>query len=258
MSSVVPNFQCTIHSYNSSSSRREFNNKLTSAEGKVGEETMRAVILLTDKTPELDATALEALMLLLKWPAGMLFPVLDILRLAVRHEAVFSLLHNSYNFLNTVVLQLNGSAANQLMICRCLANALSHSVGRQQIKQQLPQIIELVSSIRAGSANLQIAIATFYLNVTTTQTQEVARPEVCHVTTTGIVELLKWANDLEAWYRAMQAIGNLTTTTCGQETIAQVISVDYVMDKLRELTNTPHDENFTKVNLVGQALLAAF
>lgn len=247
----------TLHS-SIFSCRREFNNKLTAAEGKVGDETMRAVIRLTEKVPELDTTALEALMLLLKWPAGMLFPVLDILRLAVRHEPVFSLLHNSYNFLNNVVPHLNGSAANQLMVCRCLANALSHAGGRQQIEQQLPQIIELVSGIRAGSANLQIAIATFYLNVTTSQTIGVAQPEVCHVTTTGILELLKWANDLEAWYRSMQAIGNLTTTPCGQETVAQVVSVDYVMDKLRELTNTPHDENFTKVNLVGQALLAAF
>jgi len=57
---------------------------------------------------------------------------------------------------------------------------------------------------------------------------------------------------------SMQAIGNLTTTSCGQETIAQVVSVDYVMDKLRELTNTPQSENFSKVNSAGQALLAAF
>ncbi|EDX16017.1 GD20165 [Drosophila simulans] len=56
----------------------------------------------------------------------------------------------------------------------------------------------------------------------------------------------------------MQAIGNLTTTSCGQETIAQVVSVDYVMDKLRKLTSTPQDKNFSKVNSVGQALLAVF
>ncbi|XP_030555223.1 phospholipase A-2-activating protein [Drosophila novamexicana] len=237
---------------------KEFNNKLTSAEGKVGDEVLLAVIRLTDKSPELEPTALEALMMLLKWPAGMLFPVLDILRLAVRHEAVFSLLHNSHNFLNGVLPHLDGTAANQLMVCRCLANALTHTVGRQQIEAQLPQIIELVSCIRAGSPNLQIAIATFYLNLTISQTLGAARPDVCHVTTSGIVELLKWAKDLEAWYRSMQAIGNLTTTQCAQETIAQVVSVDYVMDKLRELTNTPQDENFTKVNLVGQALLAVF
>ncbi|EDW03341.1 phospholipase A-2-activating protein [Drosophila grimshawi] len=237
---------------------KEFNNKLTCEEGKVGDEILLAVIRLTEKSPELDPTALEALMMLLKWPAGMLFPVLDVLRLAVRHEVVYSLLHNSHNVLNFVLPQLGGAAANQLMVCRCLANGLTHPEGRKQIEAQLPHIVELVSGIRAGSANLQIAIATFYLNVSISQTLDVARPEVCHATTSGIVELLKWASDLEAWYRSMQAIGNLTTTSSGQETIAQVVSVDYVMDKLRELTNTQQDENFTKVNLVGQALLAVF
>ncbi|KAH8293200.1 hypothetical protein KR044_011962 [Drosophila immigrans] len=237
---------------------KEFNGKLSSAEGKVGDELLQAVIRLTDQATVLDPTTLEALMLLVKWPSQMLFPVLDILRLAVRHEGVFTLLQNSYNILSLIMPHLNGAAANQLMVCRCLANALTHPTGRQHIQAQLPQLVELVTGIRAGSPNLQIAIATFYLNVTIAQTQGVTSSEVCQLTTTGLLELLKWAKDLEAWYRGMQAIGNLTTTSCGQETIAQVVSVDYVMDKLRELSNTPQGENFAKVNVLGQALLAAF
>ncbi|KAH8413203.1 hypothetical protein KR009_008741 [Drosophila setifemur] len=237
---------------------KEFNSKLSPADGKVGDELLLAVIKLTEQSPELDMTALEALVILLKWPAAMLFPVLDILRLAIRNEAIFTVLNNTHNFLNLVVPQLGGSAANQLMVVRCLANSLSHSTGRQQVEARLPEIIEMVAGIKAGSVNLQIAVATFYLNVTISQTVGVTKSEVCHVVTSGVVELLKWANDLEACYRSMQAIGNLTTTSCGQETIAQVVSVDYVMDKLRMLTNTPQGENFNKVNLVGQALLAAF
>ncbi|XP_017021946.1 phospholipase A-2-activating protein [Drosophila kikkawai] len=237
---------------------KEFNNKLTPSDGKVGEEVLLAVIKLTEPSPELDLTSLEALIILLKWPAAMLFPVLDILRLAVRNEAIFSVLNNSHSFLGIVIPQLAGSAANQLMVVRCLANSLGHAAGRQQVESRLPQIIELIAGIRAGSANLQIAVATFYLNVTIAQTLGVAKSEVCHQVTSGVVELLKWAKDLEACYRSMQAIGNLTTTPCGQETIAQVVSVDYVMDKLRELSSTPQGENFSKVNSAGNALLAAF
>ncbi|XP_022227828.1 phospholipase A-2-activating protein [Drosophila obscura] len=237
---------------------KEFNNKLTPSDGKVGDELLLAVIKLTEQAPVLELTALEALIILLKWPVGQLFPVIDILRLAVRNEAIFSVLSNSHDFLSIVLPQLGGAAANQLMVIRCLANSLTHHTGRQQVESQLPKIIELISGIRAGSANLQIAMATFYLNLTISQTQGVAKSDICYMVTTGVVELLKWAKDLEACYRSMQAIGNLTTTPCGQETIAQVISVDYVMDKLRELTNTPQGENFSKVNSVGQALLAAF
>ncbi|KMY87437.1 phospholipase A-2-activating protein [Drosophila simulans] len=236
----------------------EFNGKLSIPDGKVGEEVLLAVIKLTDQSPELDLTSLEALAFLLKWPASMQFPVLDILRLAVRNEAIFSVLNNSHNFLATVIPQLSGSGANQLMAVRCLANSMSHATGRQHVMSRLAEIIELVGAIKTGSANLQIAVATFYLNLTISQTLNAAKSEVCHMVTSGVVELLKWTMDLEACYRSMQAIGNLTTTSCGQETIAQVVSVDYVMDKLRKLTSTPQDKNFSKVNSVGQALLAVF
>ncbi|KAI8043598.1 hypothetical protein M5D96_004931, partial [Drosophila gunungcola] len=202
---------------------KKFNSKLTPVDGKVGDEVLLAVIKLTEQTPELDLTSLEALIILLKWPAAMLFPVLDILRLAVRNEPVFSVLNNSHNFLGI----LTGSAASQLMVVRCLANSLSHATGRQQVESHLAEIIELVGGIKAGMR---------------------PRRRSVHVVTAGVVELLKWATDLEACYRSMQAIGNLTTTSCGQETVAQVVSVDYVMDKLRELTNTPQAENFSKVN----------
>jgi len=100
-----------------------------------------AVIKLTEQTPELDLTSLEALIILLKWPAAMLFPVLDILRLAVRNEPIFTVLNNSHNFLGIVIPQLTGSAANQLMVVRCLANSLSHTTGRQQVESHLPEII---------------------------------------------------------------------------------------------------------------------
>jgi len=156
-----------------------------------------AVIKLTEQTPELDLTSLEALIILLKWPAAMLFPVLDILRLAVRNEPIFTVLNNSHNFLGIVIPQLTGSAANQLMVVRCLANSLSHTTGRQQVESHLPEIIELVGAIKSGSANLQIAVATFYLNLTIAQTMNVTKSEVCHMVTSGVVELLKWAKDLE-------------------------------------------------------------
>ncbi|XP_030382821.1 phospholipase A-2-activating protein [Scaptodrosophila lebanonensis] len=237
---------------------KEFNNKLSISDGKVSDEVLNTVVKLAEPTPEVNLEALEALVLLLKWPSNMLFPVLDILRLAVRHEAIFSMLQNGHNIMKIILPQLSGAAANQLMVLRCLANVLTHNTGRQQIETQLPEIIDLVMGIRAGSVNLQIAVATFYLNATISQTLGVTKPAVCHVVTTGIVELLKWASDLEACYRSMQSIGNLTTTPCGQETIAQVVSVDYVMDKLRDLTNTPQSENFAKVNILGQALLASF
>ncbi|XP_046812182.1 phospholipase A-2-activating protein isoform X1 [Lucilia cuprina] len=236
---------------------KEFNNKLPATNEKVSNNLLESVIRLTDAAPDVDQTAIEALQILLRWPSELLFPVIDIVRLAVRSEAVFSLL-NSMNFLDALLQHLTTSVPNQLMIIRCLANIMKHEAGRQQVDKRLAPLIEHINGIKSGSNNLQIAIATFYLNLTTTQTTSVANGEKCRMVTEGLVEFLKWATDLEACYRSMQAIGNLTTTPFGQEASALVISVDYVMDKLRELTNTPQAGVYAKINSAGTALLAAF
>lgn len=162
------------------------------------------------------------------------------------------------NFLDALLQHITTSVPNQLMIIRCLANIMKHEAGRQQVDKRLAPLIEHINGIKSGSNNLQIAIATFYLNLTITQTTALANGEKCRMATEGLIELLKWATDLEACYRCIQAIGNITTTPFGQEASALVISVDYVMDKLRELTNTPQAGVFAKINTAGSALLAAF
>ncbi|XP_050319721.1 phospholipase A-2-activating protein [Bactrocera neohumeralis] len=236
---------------------KEFNNKLTNESEKVSDTLLNAIIALTTTSPEVDTSSVEALHHLLRWPNDILFPVLDVARLAIRHEPIFSIL-NSYNFLDNILPKLNSSAANTLMIVRCLANMMRHEAGRKQIEPRFAAIAAHIDQIKSGSANLQIAIATFYLNVTISQTLSVAKSECCRIVTEGVVELLKWAIDLEACYRAIQAIGNLTTTPFGQETVAIVVSVDYVMDKIRELTNTPQSGVYAKLNSAGSALLATF
>lgn len=184
--------------------------------------------------------------------------MLDVTRLAIRNESLFSILNSQQNFLNIILPNLNTSAANQLMIIRCLANMMQHEDGRREFETRLKMVIDVVKNIKSGSANLQIAIATFYLNATISQTSGVANAEKCRFIVEGIIELFNWISDLEACYRSFQAIGNLTTSPFGQEISALIISVDNVLDKIRELTNTPQTGAYTKINSAGKALLAAF
>lgn len=177
--------------------------------------------------------------------------------MAVRNEAVFSIL-NSMNFLDSLLPHITTSAPNQLMIIRCFANIMKHELGRQEVNKHVVHIIEQINRIKGGSNNLQIAIATFYLNQTIAQINGIANGDKCRFVAEGLVEFLKWVVDLEACYRSMQAIGNLTTTPFGQEISAIVISADFVMDKLKTLTNTPQSGGFVKINSAGSALLKAF
>uniref|UniRef100_A0A1A9WEX5 Phospholipase A-2-activating protein n=1 Tax=Glossina brevipalpis TaxID=37001 RepID=A0A1A9WEX5_9MUSC len=236
---------------------REFNQKLPATVERVTESVLRSLLKLAEYPANTDPTAIEGLKLMLSWPSELLFPVLDICRLALRTESIFIIL-KSLDFMDLILPHLSTSASNQLMIVRCFANMMNHMAGRQEIDALLPTLVNHINGIKTGSNNLQIAIATFYLNVTTTQTLGIANGDKCRVVAEGVIELLKWALDLEACYRSMQAIGNLTTTPFGQETLALVVSVDYVMDKIRELTNTPQTGTFVKVNSIGSALLAAF
>ncbi|XP_013111115.2 phospholipase A-2-activating protein [Stomoxys calcitrans] len=236
---------------------KEFNNKLPASNEKVSETLLEACIKLTEPAPEVERTTIEALQILMQWPSELLFPVIDIVRLAVRNESIFTVL-NSMNFLDSLLPHITSSVPNQLMIIRTLANSMKHAAGREQVDSRLAPLVEHINSIKSGSNNLQIAIATFYLNQTVTQTTGLANGNKCRILTEGLIEFLKWATDLEACYRCIQALGNMTTTPFGQETSALVISVDYVMDKLRELTNTPQVEVYSKINKAGSALLAAF
>ncbi|XP_055859180.1 phospholipase A-2-activating protein [Episyrphus balteatus] len=235
---------------------REFNQKQVEGTG-VSDNLLETVVRLAADVPEIDKTAIEALRHLLRWPSDILFPVLDITRLAIRNEQIFNFL-NSFKFLEIILPNLNTSAPNQLMIIRCLANMMNHPSGRQQVESCLEPTIEIVKGIKSGSANLQIAIATFYLNATISQNQAAANSDMCRLITEGIIELLTWSNDLEACYRSIQAIGNLTTTIHGPLSSVQIISVDSVMDKIRVFAEHPQTAGFEKLQAASKALLAAF
>lgn len=86
---------------------------------------------------------------------------------------------------------------------------------------------------------------------------QLADQEMCRLTTEGLLELLKWISDLEAHYRSYQSLGNLTTTPFGQITSTQIISVDIVVDKIRDFMRADLPNGFEKLNEVARDLTAA-
>lgn len=80
---------------------------------------------------------------------------------------------------------------------------------------------------------------------------------MCRLTTEGLLELLKWITDLEAFYRSYQSLGNLTCTPFGPITSAQIISVDVVVDKIRDYMSAVLPTGFEKLNEIARDLTAA-
>uniref|UniRef100_A0A1B0GMT0 Uncharacterized protein n=1 Tax=Phlebotomus papatasi TaxID=29031 RepID=A0A1B0GMT0_PHLPP len=188
---------------------------------------------------------IECLRSLLKWPRGILFPVLDIVRLVVRNEATCGLLVNG-EVMKILVECVSDSAANQLMALRCLTNMQIHQVGRNLVHGKLGEILGRVSEIRKGSVNAQVAVATFLLNATVSQMQ-LADGDECKILGECSLETMQWIEDLEATYRCFQALGNLTCTPVGQEIVALIVSVDTLVDKIKAFTLDNLPDGFDKL-----------
>lgn len=136
-----------------------------------------------------------------------LFPVLDMMRLAVCDANASSQLITP-DVINLIIQNINVPPANQLMSIRILSNMLIHGYGRGLIETCMPNVLVAISTTKKGSANLQIAIATLFLNLTIAQTNY-ADQNQCQLITESIIDFLLWNADPEALYRIYRALGNL-------------------------------------------------
>lgn len=254
---------------------KEFNEKLTDDSLKVSEATLDNVIKFASpvsvfflrfvfslkhykcllQEPAAAQEHVENLQPLLKWPKEILFPILDVARLAVRDQGVCTKLANA-SFLDLIVESLNHGPANRLMAVRCVCNMMSHGWGRGLVEDRLGDIFNRINRSVSGSGNLQIAIASLFLNVSATQLT-VADQEVCRLTTEALLDFLRWTAEAEAFYRAYQALGNLTCTPYGAITSAQIVSVDQVIERLREHMSAAQAPGMEKLTELARELTAA-
>lgn len=85
---------------------------------------------------------------------------------------------------------------------------MNHGWGRGLVELKLNEISNIISQISKGTANLQIAIATFYLNATISQ-HTLPSDEICTTMVINLIKLFNWATDIEATIRGYKALGNL-------------------------------------------------
>lgn len=212
---------------------RELNGKIEDKSLQMSDDTLDDIAAYVGElstVSEQNSVCLTALKYLFNWPTENLFPVMDITRLIVRDPKACQELFEG-DFVKTLLQQINHLPANQMMGTRCFVNMISHPVGRNIVMEHIRPIVDKLSPIHKGSSNLQVALASFYLNLSMTQFDKPSL-DFCKVFSEAVGEFLGWATDYEATYRAYQALGNLISTAQGSLVATHLRSNSELIDKI--------------------------
>jgi phospholipase A-2-activating protein len=88
-----------------------------------------------------------------------------------------------------------------------------------------------LSQIKTGSANLQIALGSFFLNLSVGLLDK-ATSELAKALVANVSEFVAWASDHEAIYRSFQAIGNALKSDSASIVVPAVKENQVLHDKL--------------------------
>ncbi|GAV07214.1 hypothetical protein RvY_17083 [Ramazzottius varieornatus] len=198
--------------------------EFTKSQGiELSESTVKELSgLMQKETVSASAPSFEAmndLGRLLDLPEGKLFPALDLLRLAIRHQAVcdyFCGVERGAFFLDFLLplVKTNKSAANQQLSLKILSNTfLAGASGHHFLSQQRQKILSAVAESTNSPAdkNAQIARITLIVNFAVMLNGRGATEDKLQLLY-GLVEMMKVptaVSDDEALFRAFVALGTL-------------------------------------------------
>ncbi|XP_062372666.1 phospholipase A-2-activating protein isoform X2 [Sardina pilchardus] len=155
------------------------------------------------------------------WPEDIVFPVLDILRLAVRHPEVNARMcggSEGVSLCNHLLSLMGprGRPANQMLALRTLCNCFSAACGRQLLLGQREAVLTAAADLRSvHNKNIHVALATLVLDYAGQllgQPSELEAKAQCLSVASAALEVV---TDREAVFRLLVALG---TTVAGDAT----------------------------------------
>ncbi|XP_060528385.1 phospholipase A-2-activating protein [Cylas formicarius] len=190
---------------------KEFNAKLSGRGLAVSDADLEALSRLCT-VPTSDVSTVDVLFRLLNWPEDFVFPVLDIVRLAVRipqnNETVALKDGGALGDKMKKLIGDNKVPSNTIVALRTVCNLCAHPPGQDLIFANRFDILEHVTSLSHLNKNAQIAAATVLLNLTVLC---VARADDMglFVLAQVVPDILTKFTEPEAHFRAYLAIGTL-------------------------------------------------
>uniref|UniRef100_A0A673LL71 Phospholipase A-2-activating protein-like n=1 Tax=Sinocyclocheilus rhinocerous TaxID=307959 RepID=A0A673LL71_9TELE len=177
------------------------------------------------------------------WPEDIVFPVLDILRLAVRHPEVNAQLcggTEGASLCNHLLglMSPESRPANQMLVLRILCNCFSGSHGRALLLGHRDTVLSRAGDLRVVSnKNIHVALATLVLNYAGRlygQPTEIEAKAQCLSVASTALEVV---HDKEAVFRLLVALG---TTVAGDSTakdLARSLGVNSQISKYARVSD---------------------
>lgn len=176
------------------------------------------------------------------WPEDIVFPVLDILRLAMRHPQVNETLCGEAEGVQLCnhllsLMRPEGRPANQLLALRTLCNCFSGRHGRSLLMSQRETVLLRAADLASVcNKNIHIALATLVLNYATcfhSQPDLEAKAQCLSVASRA----LETVQDKEAVFRLLVALGTTVSSDQTARDLARSLGVNSQISKYSSVSD---------------------
>ncbi|CAH1243636.1 PLAA [Branchiostoma lanceolatum] len=227
---------------------KEFNGKVP-AEHQLDESGLdqinQLLAVTTNQQPGAPtAMQMNTLWKILQWPKEVVFPALDVLRLALRHCDINQHFCNSKDgpqFLTHLqtFLSPDSPPANQMLALRAVCNMFAQPVGKGLAISQHSNILATTVDCSASTnKNVRIAMATIILNFAAViqDPEDIEGKSQC---LSAVATLLDGEKENEACFRLLVALGSLMVGDDNAIALARSLDLLPVVARKRGITEAP-------------------
>ncbi|CAG4941351.1 unnamed protein product [Parnassius apollo] len=237
---------------------KEFNSKIGDGMSSFTDEQIENIVKLGELNSSYNPETVSLLKKMLEWPKEILFPVLDVTRLAIRRKEINGQIFDpSYgpNFVKYLLSLLNPDnlPANQMLAMRVLVNAFSDLPGEMLVLAARESVMHCIICLNQLGNNAQIAAASLLLNLSVALAQQTDNVDLADC----IVHLLNRINDNEAYFRGLVALGTLLAESPHKLLIqTKIVSNTQLHNRLKkDCTSAPTDSNLKKITTCSQEIV---
>ncbi|XP_077290521.1 phospholipase A2 activator protein [Arctopsyche grandis] len=239
---------------------KEFNSKINDINLRVTDNDLEAVMMLADQKSGFNLDVVNKLKHILMWPQELLFPVLDTTRLAIRDSDTNAELFSANDF-GPILMKIirnnlgpGNPAANQLLSLRTFVNGFAHKHGELLILKEHENILNVLICLQNFNKNMQIAIATFLLNLCVALGKQPNTIFLCQC----VLEMCTKFTENEALFRILVALGTLVVLAPKKSDITSITNMHSEFIKKLQLYSTSDaaaDPTRQKVSVYSQQIL---